>query len=42
MSDLFKYLSVIGAYEYAGGALEFCTENFIQPKVGPSLLLVFN
>ncbi|KAL1748410.1 P-loop containing nucleoside triphosphate hydrolase protein [Schizophyllum fasciatum] len=31
-SDLFKILSVVGAYEYAGGGHKFCTENFVRPK----------
>lgn len=31
-SDLFKVLSVVGAYEYAGGGHKFCTDNFIRPK----------
>ncbi|TFY66717.1 hypothetical protein EVG20_g4366 [Dentipellis fragilis] len=32
MSDLFRILSVVGAYEYAGGGLEFCTSHFVRPK----------
>ncbi|KAI4520606.1 P-loop containing nucleoside triphosphate hydrolase protein [Schizophyllum commune Loenen D] len=31
-SDLFKVLSVVGAYEYAGGGHKFCTDNFVRPK----------
>ncbi|KAF8908975.1 P-loop containing nucleoside triphosphate hydrolase protein [Gymnopilus junonius] len=31
-SDLFKLLSVVGAYEYAGGGQKFCAEHFIRPK----------
>jgi ATP-dependent RNA helicase DHX37/DHR1 len=33
-SDVFKTLSVIGAYEYAGGGQKFCSEHFVRPKVG--------
>lgn len=32
-SDLFKVLSVVGAYEYAGGGQQFCSEHFVRPKV---------
>lgn len=32
-SDILRLLSVVGAYEYAGGGTEFCTENFVRPKV---------
>lgn len=32
-SDLFKMLSVVGAYEYAGGGQKFCAEHFVRPKV---------
>ncbi|KAA1469988.1 P-loop containing nucleoside triphosphate hydrolase protein [Dentipellis sp. KUC8613] len=32
MSDLFRILSVVGAYEYAGGGLEFCNDHFVRPK----------
>ncbi|KAF8461309.1 P-loop containing nucleoside triphosphate hydrolase protein [Russula ochroleuca] len=31
-SDLFRILSVVGAYEYAGGGHSFCAEHFIRPK----------
>ncbi|KAF5382586.1 hypothetical protein D9615_002788 [Tricholomella constricta] len=31
-SDVFKTLSVVGAYEYAGGGHAFCTEHFVRPK----------
>ncbi|KAK1229881.1 putative ATP-dependent RNA helicase DHR1 [Marasmius sp. AFHP31] len=31
-SDIFKMLSVVGAYEYAGGGLEFCKEHFVKLK----------
>ncbi|KAI6122506.1 P-loop containing nucleoside triphosphate hydrolase protein [Pisolithus croceorrhizus] len=30
-SDILKMLSVVGAYEYAGGGLQFCSEHFIVP-----------
>jgi len=33
ISDIFKLLSVIGAYEFAGGSSQFCKENFVRPKV---------
>lgn len=32
-SDIFKLLSVIGAYEYAGGSSEFCTAHFVRMRV---------
>jgi len=32
-SDLFKMLSVVGAYEYSGGGQGFCAEHFVRPKV---------
>lgn len=32
-SDVFKTLSVVGAYEYAGGGQSFCREHFVRPKV---------
>jgi ATP-dependent RNA helicase DHX37/DHR1 len=32
-SDIFKLLSVIGAYEFAGGTFQFCKEHFVRPKV---------
>lgn len=31
-SDILKMLSVVGAYEYAGGGLQFCSEHFVRPK----------
>lgn len=31
-SDVFKVLSVVGGYEYAGGGHKFCSENFVRPK----------
>ncbi|KAJ8080565.1 putative ATP-dependent RNA helicase DHR1 [Marasmius tenuissimus] len=31
-SDIFKMLSVVGAYEYTGGGLEFCKEHFVRLK----------
>ncbi|EPQ54490.1 P-loop containing nucleoside triphosphate hydrolase protein [Gloeophyllum trabeum ATCC 11539] len=31
-SDIFKILSVVGAYEYAGGGHSFCMEHFVRPK----------
>lgn len=31
-SDLFKILSVVGAYEYAGGGQSFCEQHFVRPK----------
>ncbi|TFK74875.1 P-loop containing nucleoside triphosphate hydrolase protein [Pluteus cervinus] len=31
-SDIFKVLSVVGAYEYAGGGLKFCEEHFVRAK----------
>ncbi|KAG6910680.1 hypothetical protein DXG01_008724 [Tephrocybe rancida] len=31
-SDIFKILSVVGAYEYAGGGHAFCAEHFVRPK----------
>jgi len=35
-SDVLKILSVVGAYEYAGGSHKFCSEHFVRPKVrGP-------
>jgi ATP-dependent RNA helicase DHX37/DHR1 len=39
-SDVFKTLSVIGAYEQAGGGQKFCSEHFVRPKVGldPSII----
>lgn len=37
MSDVFRLLSVVGAYEYEGGGLSFCERNFVRPKVSTSL-----
>ncbi|CAA7261404.1 unnamed protein product [Cyclocybe aegerita] len=31
-SDMFRVLSVVGAYEYAGGGQKFCAEQFVRPK----------
>ncbi|KAJ3521662.1 hypothetical protein NM688_g8987 [Phlebia brevispora] len=31
-SDVFRMLSVVGAYEYAGGGHQFCAEHFVRPK----------
>ncbi|KAL4073219.1 P-loop containing nucleoside triphosphate hydrolase protein [Scleroderma yunnanense] len=31
-SDIFRMLSVVGAYEYAGGGHQFCDEYFVRPK----------
>ncbi|KLO14778.1 DHX37 protein [Schizopora paradoxa] len=31
-SDVFRYLSVVGAYEFAGGGRTFCQEHFVRPK----------
>ncbi|KAI0004526.1 P-loop containing nucleoside triphosphate hydrolase protein [Russula compacta] len=31
-SDLFRILSVVGAYEYASGGQSFCAEHFVRPK----------
>jgi ATP-dependent RNA helicase DHX37/DHR1 len=36
-SDVFKLLSVIGAYEYAGGTSAFCQQQFLRPKVSAIL-----
>jgi ATP-dependent RNA helicase DHX37/DHR1 len=32
-SDMFRLLSNVGAYEYAGGGHKFCAEHFLRPKV---------
>lgn len=32
-SDVLRILSVVGAYEYAGGGHKFCEEHFVRPKV---------
>jgi len=31
-SDVFRVLSVVGAYEYAKGGHKFCNEHFVRPK----------
>ncbi|KAJ6508792.1 P-loop containing nucleoside triphosphate hydrolase protein [Mycena sanguinolenta] len=31
-SDLFRILSVVGAYEFAGGGHKFCAQHFVRPK----------
>ncbi|PVF97189.1 P-loop containing nucleoside triphosphate hydrolase protein [Serendipita vermifera] len=31
-SDLFRLLSVIGAYEFAGGTTQFCRKHFVRDK----------
>jgi len=31
-SDIFKYLSVVGAFEFAGGGHEFCKTHFVRHK----------
>ena len=31
---MFKMLSVVGAYEYAGGGHLFCEKHFVRSKVG--------
>ncbi|KIJ64431.1 hypothetical protein HYDPIDRAFT_28376 [Hydnomerulius pinastri MD-312] len=31
-SDVLRILSVVGAYEYAGGGVQFCSEHFVRPK----------
>ncbi|KAI8995457.1 P-loop containing nucleoside triphosphate hydrolase protein [Trametes punicea] len=31
-SDVLRLLSVVGAYEYAGGGHKFCEEHFVRPK----------
>ncbi|KAJ7212117.1 P-loop containing nucleoside triphosphate hydrolase protein [Mycena pura] len=31
-SDVFRMLSVVGAYEFAGGGLQFCSQHFVRPK----------
>ena len=32
-SDVFRLLSVVGAYEFAGGGPEFCAKHFVRLKV---------
>ncbi|KAG2151417.1 P-loop containing nucleoside triphosphate hydrolase protein [Suillus clintonianus] len=31
-SDIFRLLSVVGAYEYSGGGHQFCKAHFVRPK----------
>ncbi|KDQ62426.1 hypothetical protein JAAARDRAFT_30334 [Jaapia argillacea MUCL 33604] len=31
-SDIFRILSVVGAYEYDGGGMKFCADHFVRPK----------
>ncbi|KAG9315883.1 P-loop containing nucleoside triphosphate hydrolase protein [Chiua virens] len=31
-SDIFRVLSVVGAYEFAGGGTQFCFDHFVRPK----------
>lgn len=31
-SDIFRLLSIVGAYEYAGGGHKFCSDHFVRPK----------
>ncbi|KAF7365220.1 putative ATP-dependent RNA helicase PB1A10.06c [Mycena venus] len=31
-SDVFRILSVVGAYEFAGGGHKFCAQHFVRPK----------
>ncbi|KAF8305660.1 P-loop containing nucleoside triphosphate hydrolase protein, partial [Clavulina sp. PMI_390] len=31
-SDVFRILSVVGAYEFGGRSLQFCAEHFVRPK----------
>ncbi|KZV98839.1 P-loop containing nucleoside triphosphate hydrolase protein [Exidia glandulosa HHB12029] len=31
-SDMFRLLSVVGAYEFSGGGQKFCSENFVRLK----------
>ncbi|KAH7885390.1 P-loop containing nucleoside triphosphate hydrolase protein [Phlebopus sp. FC_14] len=31
-SDILQILSVVGAYEFAGGGFRFCSEHFVRPK----------
>ncbi|SPO30585.1 related to ECM16 - putative DEAH-box RNA helicase [Ustilago trichophora] len=32
LSDTFRLLSVVGAYEYSGGSVTFCDKNFLRAK----------
>ncbi|KAF9220938.1 P-loop containing nucleoside triphosphate hydrolase protein [Gyrodon lividus] len=31
-SDIFRILSIVGAYEFAGGGFQFCSDHFVRPK----------
>lgn len=42
VSDVFRLLSVIGAFEFAGGGLTFCAEQFVRPKVAVTYSLLFS
>lgn len=39
-SDSFRELSVVGAYEYAGGGLKFCAQHFVRPKVNATVISI--
>jgi ATP-dependent RNA helicase DHX37/DHR1 len=32
-SDLLRWLSAVGAFEYSGGSAPFCAQHFLRPKV---------
>ncbi len=32
LSDLYRLISAVGAYEHAQGSMSFCEENFLRPK----------
>ncbi|THH11168.1 hypothetical protein EW145_g835 [Phellinidium pouzarii] len=32
LSDVFRILSVVGAYEFSGGGHQFCHDHFVRPK----------
>ncbi|KAI5122781.1 hypothetical protein M0805_000125 [Coniferiporia weirii] len=32
LSDVFRILSVVGAYEFTGGGQQFCRDHFVRPK----------
>ena len=40
-SDLFRILSVVGAYEYAGGGQSFCEQHFVRSKVHDRFLVSY-
>lgn len=42
VSDVFRTLSVVGAYEYAGGGPKFCSEHFVRPKVSGLSVLFYD